>query len=145
MKKYLEHPAVYLGFPVLLLFILFVIFAGRTSDSTVDPEDAMPEVPVTIEEPIPVQSYFEDGTHYLSGILTLPDPCYDIATEAIVGEDGSDEVKINLQTSRRDEPCATVITEKPFEVEFDADEDVKISATINGQPINFLELSKGSF
>lgn len=111
--------------------ILFVIFIPRSSEPQLDEVDVAAPTMFDEVRSIPVSHTFEDGAHRIKGRLTLPDPCYEIESEVIVMESYPEQVRINLTTPRPEQICAQVLTDKDFEVTFQASEQAVITAYLN--------------
>jgi len=79
---------------------------------------------------------FEDGTHTVSGIINLPTPCHSLETNVLVAESFPEQVTVQFKTSVSAEACAQIIAQKEFEIEFQASEEARIKATLNGSPVN---------
>ena len=90
-------------------------------------------------ESLPVTHVVKNDQHTISGILTLPDPCYFIEQSVLVKESFPEQVEITLTTQRRDELCATVVTDTPFEVSFQASEQAKVELILNGEAVELVE------
>jgi hypothetical protein len=114
---------------------------GDCEDAVGENDISRPGFPMA--DAIPVNQAYADGKHYIAGILTLPDPCYEIDSEVVIRESYPEQVDINLTTPRSGDPCATVLTDKAFEVEFEASEDAEINAFLNGSAVELLESGKG--
>jgi len=91
---------------------------------------------------IPVNHLIEDNQHTISGILTLPDPCYSIEHSVDVKLPQPELVTITMTTPRTDELCATVVTDKEFEITFQASENAMIQAILNGEEVELFEGEK---
>ena len=147
MKNYIKHPAVYVGVPTLLVAIALLVFTinGSENDQPTESneENIVTELNVNPEGMLPVQLFYEDGVYNAKGTIKLPDPCYDINTDVVVKESYPEQVDIMIKTDRRDEVCESVITEKDFNVEFEASENAQIQAVLDGEKIDIIEMSKG--
>ena len=86
---------------------------------------------------LPVDHYFENGTHTYKGILTVPTPCHEILSQVTVMESYPEQVTIDLKEQGASNFCAQVITQTPFEVSFQASKDARISVRLNGTPASF--------
>lgn len=95
------------------------------------------------EQVLSVDHYFENGTHTLKGILTVPTPCHEIVSQVTVMESYPEQVVIDLKEQGASDFCIQVITQMPFEVSFQASKDARISAKRNGKPIR-LEMTERS-
>ena len=83
---------------------------------------------------------YENNTHDYSGIISLPNPCYSLTTEAIVRESYPEQVTLAFTTQAPDEGiiCAQVIKEEPFRIIFTASPEARIDASFNGKPVTLV-------
>ncbi len=88
---------------------------------------------------IPVTHTKDNGVQTISGVLTLPDPCYSIEHTVDVKLPIPELVTIDITTPRSDQLCATVITDKEFTVTFNASDEAIITATLNGKDVTLFE------
>lgn len=86
---------------------------------------------------MPVNHYFENGTHTYKGILTVPTPCHEVLSQVTVMESYPEQVTIDLKEQGASNFCAQVITQTPFEVSFQASKDARVSVKLNGAPASF--------
>lgn len=117
---------------VLIIIVLaFVVFSERNHPES--DADLLAGHSITAPEELSIKTSFADGIHSYSGMLTLPDPCYEIETEALVAESFPEQVRVNITTYRREEICAQVLADKTFEGTFQASEQAKVSYYLNGE------------
>jgi len=102
------------------------------------------------EEKIPKQDFYlesinfdvtyEEGSYEYSGIVSLPNPCYSLSTEAIVRESYPEQVTLLFTTTYNSDGkmCAQVINDVPFRIIFDASEEASINAVFNGHNIEII-------
>jgi hypothetical protein len=86
---------------------------------------------------------FDNGKHIVAGELDLPTPCHIL--NWTVNVVSPTNVIIDFTETTQADTCAQVITPARFKVEFNADENAKVSATVNGQPavLNLIPASPG--
>lgn len=82
-----------------------------------------------------VDHYYQDGTHTYKGILTVPTPCHEVTSQVTVMESHPEQVTIDLKEQGASNFCAQVITQVPFEVDFKASKDARVTATLDGAPV----------
>lgn len=91
---------------------------------------------------ITANHFYKDGGHTVQGNISLPTPCHELSNSVDVERGNPDQVTINFTVVSTAEICVQVIAERFFTVSFEADEDARIRATLNGAPIA-LELIAG--
>ncbi len=124
---------------IIALGILAVFAAGGITlyvlqKQTVPPVDTNKPEDVRV---IPVDHYFENGTHTYKGILTVPTPCHELVSQVTVMESYPEQVTIDLKERGASNFCAQVVTQAPFEVSFKASKDARVSVKLNGIPALF--------
>lgn len=90
-------------------------------------------------ETLAITKTYEDGMHTFSGVLTVPTPCHEIETEALVAESFPEQVEVRINVVDTQGVCAQVLTDKPYEVSFQASELAKIRGYVNDVPVEFVE------
>lgn len=117
----------------------WLIFGNQTPDALRDPA-AIGEATNNGEqahmETISAYHQYRNNTHIIAGEYPLPTPCHILNTEATVTEGDPDSVTIAFEVTSEDPGvCAQVITPARFRVEFNADENAEITATLNGEEV----------
>ncbi len=85
-----------------------------------------------------VDHYFRDGVHTLEGTIKLPTPCHEVSHEVIIAKSLPEQVSINFSTKKTAEICTQVIADKFFSVSFEASEEARINASMNGVPFDLI-------
>lgn len=137
MKRFLTFIAVL----IVVVVIVFFVITPQGGDSDILNDSIDQAAPPALSEisSIVVQKEFNNGVHKISGIITLPDPCYEIESEVVVMESFPEQVRITLTTPRKEGFCAQVLTDKAFEVTFQASDQAKISAFLNDVKVELVE------
>lgn len=78
---------------------------------------------------------YKDGTHTYAGEIDLPTPCDLLEATSVKTSTSDTSYELRFTTTNSSEACATVITARPFKVEFKAVEEITTSATLNGKKI----------
>lgn len=138
MKKNLTFAAVLIIVGVIGFIV--IVPQGEDPDVLDDPLDQTAPPALSELSSIVVQKEFNNGVHKISGIITLPDPCYEIESEVVVMESFPEQVRITLTTPRKEGFCAQVLTDKTFEVTFQASDQAKITAYLNEVKVELIEL-----
>src|SRR3990167_5283288 len=76
---------------------------------------------------------YENGKHVIAGEVDVPTPCTSLDVVANTGEGAGERVNLAFTTINEGDLCAQVIAVRRFKVEFNADENVSITATWNGK------------
>lgn len=77
----------------------------------------------------------DNGVHTLVGNVVLPNPCLEITVEAVVAESMPEQVTILFSSSSTAGFCAQVVSQKYFEVKFQASKGAKIRAIFDNAPV----------
>lgn len=131
----------------ILLFVLIMIVLVIFTFWVFIYEEGEPDVSTDVFSPpvlneigsIKVTKSFVNGRYVIKGILTLPDPCYEIESNVIVMESFPEQIRINLTTPRKEGLCAQVLADKTFEVSFQASDQAVITAYLNEQKVELIE------
>lgn len=137
---------------IAIMVIGFLFYQSSKSKQDITPE---PEVPVLVggeEEPeapkqiITAKHSFDGDVHTVAGEIDLPTPCHLLETNVTVAESFPEQVVIAFDTVfEGEDTCAQVITPARFKVEFQASENARINATLNGKKVilNLIEATEG--
>ena len=136
----------YIYFIVGIIIVIAALFGvnmylTRTNTATTTPpvetpsqDEGRPDITITAKH------QFEGGHHIIAGEVDLPTPCHILDWNVIRrAQDNEAEtlppkVTIAFTATTQADTCAQVITPARFKIEFDADENVAIDATMNGKP-----------
>ena len=128
-----------------VLLVAMAIFLWQSpvanNDLSLD-EDRLSQEPAYFSNltQIPVTRSFDGNTHTYTGVITLPTPCYNLNVEAIVAESFPEQVRVEINATPTGEVCAQVLTDKPFQVSFQASERATVQGFLNSIPIDFVEM-----
>jgi hypothetical protein len=124
---------------IIALVILAVFAAGGISwyimqraTMTTDKSDIQGTMRI-----VRADHYYQNGSHTYKGTLAVPTPCHEVTSQVTVMESHPEQVTIDLKEQGASNFCAQVITQAPFEVNFKASKDARITATLNGEPVLF--------
>jgi hypothetical protein len=123
----------------LLVVIAIVLFAYTLVSAPTETEVSTQQATTTTtqqeERLLSAKHQFVDGIHTIAGTVELPTPCHTLVAEPFFVDDASSTVEIRFSTALQGEECATVPTQVPFRVSFEAPEGVAIRATWDGAPV----------
>lgn len=128
---------------VLLVAVAFFLWRSPTSNNDLSlDEDRLSQEPAYFSNltEIPVTKTFAGNTHTYAGVITLPTPCYNLDVEAIVAESFPEQVRIEIIAIPTGEVCVQVLTDKDFEVNFQASEQATVQGFLNSMPVDFIEM-----
>lgn len=132
---------------VIVLLLLIGWFAFWRDGGQIEPV-IQDETEMEADEAMLITAKHEwsEGTHVIAGEVNLPTPCHILNTSVDVtkGTD-PDQAIINFESTTQAETCIQVIAPTRFKVEFEADENVEISATWNGAVVdlNLIPVAQG--
>ncbi len=101
------------------------------------PEQTETASPRESDVVVTAQHQFSEGVHTIAGEFGVPTPCHRLEAETFVAEGGEIEVRLLTVLMDGSETCAQVITPARFKVTFEAPEDIKIRALLDGARVGF--------
>ena len=99
-------------------------------------EDVVPVDPYAYIDRVDAKHFYRDGAHTLIGEIEMPTRCELLDWDIIVAESYPEQVSVNFKIINNSDDCQPYLTKQRFEVSFDVSEEAKISATLNGEPLN---------
>lgn len=81
---------------------------------------------------------YKDNKHLIVGQISLPNPCIELTSEAVVRESDPEQVTLLFSTTEHSDFCAQVITAMNFEIKFEASKNAKINALLNNAPVELI-------
>lgn len=125
---------------ILIAILAWVIIGG--SEPTPAPEpDPEPVATLPLPDKLVANHYFNEGTHTIEGTMQLPTPCHTLGNEVMIAESFPEQVTVHFQVNAGEGLCTQVISDKFYQVTFQASGAASIAATLNGNPIE-LEFSE---
>lgn len=131
------------GIIVLLVIISFVLIINYNNNKVEKIEDQTERdqaIEDLVEKPkttINVKHKYEDGTHSYVGFFDAPTPCHIYDTNVVEPTDDEEPYLIEItHEPNEDEICAQVITQREFDISFEAEEAVDVIASINDEIVN---------
>ncbi|NCS98615.1 hypothetical protein GW764_00330 [Candidatus Parcubacteria bacterium] len=126
---------------LIVLTFAFVITYNNNKvekiDVQLERDQAKEDLVESPKTTINVKHQYNDGVHAYVGYFTTPTPCHlheaDIVYPSAEGEPYLLEVTYEANP---DEMCAQVITDREFEVSFEAEESIDVIASINDEVVN---------
>lgn len=106
-----------------------------------------PGQPVTVTpgEPTPqpaqtlyASHIYNNGVHTVSGTIQMPTPCHELKIDSRIMESYPEQVVLDFTTVDTGAICVQVIADKPWSVEFKASEQARITARVNGVPVQLV-------
>jgi hypothetical protein len=122
---------------VLLVLVVAALFVYTLISAPTEEPVFVEQEPVATQEErlITAKHQYKDGVHTIAGTAEVPTPCHRLILEPFfVGEN---EVEVRFSTFLEGEECPGEPFQAPFQVSFEAPEDVTISATWDGAPVRF--------
>ncbi len=111
---------------VLVVLVLalgvFFTFTSRDGDPEVVEETAAPSVNV--------ESEYEEGVHYITGTVSVPDRCISVIPSSTLLPDGV--MRVDLSLSPDEGLCLELPTEVEFSTEVEAPEEAPLEVYVNG-------------
>lgn len=131
---------------VVVLAVATGVYYSWPKEARQDEEAIVTEEQDAIDsavQSILVQHTYENGEHIYRGVLDVPTPCHEIATDVRVLESFPEKVRIALSIvpPAPDVVCAQVVTSKSFEVRYKASETALAGngdVTLDGKTVLFL-------
>lgn len=128
---------------IVIVIVVVLVFAGvfyyTTRDTSVqNDDDANQELPgdEDLNQTVTAEHQFSDGVHTVVGEINLPTPCHVLDHEVEIRESFPEQVTISFTSESTAEVCAQVVTPAEFSVQFEASENARIDATLDGEPLN---------
>ena len=107
MRKTLIFLAVF----IIGLVFAFIVISRESSDFQVEEYIApVLDTPGVVE----INHSYANGEHKVTGVLTLPSPCYELQTDAVVMESFPEQVRIDFKTPLVHDMCAQVLQDENF-------------------------------
>ena len=120
---------------VVIITVLAVgIYVGKKEQSLSNNTDTMQNG--NTERTLSLVRTSRDNHYIYEGVIALPTPCHRLNAEPTIAESYPEQVTLNLHTIESPNPCAQVITERSFKVEFDASPNHILNARLDGVPID---------
>jgi len=130
---------------VIGIIIVLAAIGGLTWWSLADRQNQTEEPPVggngsdVTKDKLTINHYFDAGKHTIEGTMTLPTPCHSLTHEVEMNDPlTTQDVVIKFMTAPGEGICTQVLSDKFFRVTFEASENAKISATLNGAPLTLI-------
>lgn len=129
------------GGVVALLMILLVLALGVWAFINYWGNEIVPPAPPpgntgnTQKPTLAIEHGFFGGLHLYRGTIDLPTPCHTIAIESRVAESFPEQITLAITTRERQGVCAQVVTPTPFSTTVQASREARVSATLNGAPV----------
>lgn len=127
---------------VVVLWVVFVLTGPDIEDEYLADKGRIASNQIkNLEEQmerVVVSKDYQNGEHIYKGTLVLPTPCHDIKQEVIVRESYPEQVQINLTIIDSGGVCAQVLTDKMFEVKFQASTEAVVQGFLEGVPIELV-------
>ena len=155
MKRKYLRIALFGVFTIAIILTTNVLYAHADDSSTgsgdaievrerLTPKNILPikAVPIRMEMrmhddyPIKARYEFENGVHKMEGFISAS-ACQRVETGIMIAESYPEQVTLEFKlvdTTTEDIVCPAVMMEKKFELKFEASEEARIEAMINGNP-----------
>ena len=136
---------------VLVVFVFVLLGYSTVSEESrfkfkkdrVDTKENINSLPK--ESALAVAHHFSGGLHTYAGAIETPTPCYKVSSKIFSQKSTPEIIEISFNTKDSGGICAQVITPQEFMVSFSAGSDAKVSARLNGSPINLSVIEVSSF
>lgn len=79
---------------------------------------------------------FDEGTHTISGTVSLPTPCHELRENIRIAESFPEQVSIDLSIVDTGGICIQVIAEHDFSIDVEVDENASFALTIDGTSVS---------
>lgn len=124
---------------ILIAILLIIFFATRFQGG--DEPQPVETAPFEVDEnglvtKLNVKRQYKDGIHTIVGEIEVPTPCHSVSATALKGEGNTVFIDV-ASVKDGDEVCVEVISSETFIVSFEADQDVMVTGTVNGNPVDF--------
>ncbi len=138
----MEHKNIIAAGLVLVLIIVgMFVFAYLKKAEIQKGEDAPKTVTEDINAPygnitrVDAKHFYVAPTHTIVGEILMPTPCDLLNWETRILESAPEQVIVDFNVVNHAETCAETVTPQRFKVSFDAPENAKIRATLQGREI----------
>ncbi len=119
----------------ILAFTMYWQFGTSQKAQVIDSQQKIPTQTVEEKRIITAVHQYKNGTHIIAGQADVPTPCDILSQNVSVTGTSPKQATIAFSTKNTGDVCAQVITSARFKMEFTASEDVVVSATWNGLPV----------
>lgn len=119
----------------ILSITLYWQFGGSQKAQVIDSQQKTSSQTTEEKRIITALHQYKNGTHIIAGQADVPTPCHVLSQTVSVTGTTPKQATIAFVASTGDDFCAQVITSSRFKMEFSAPEDVVVSATWNGSPV----------
>lgn len=140
------NSTIKLGALAVALIAIITVYYFFFSQEVVAPETNVEEVPIENQIPeesaptsVSISRTYSKGTHTVRGVISLPTPCYTLATDVEVSSTTEPLATIVFSSGDPGGMCIQVIDEREFEVNFKAPEGVALKGLLNGTEISLTE------
>ena len=136
---------------VLVVFVFVLVGYSTVSEESrfkfkKDRDDAKENISYLPKESVlAVAHHFSGGLHTYAGAIETPTPCYKVASKIFSQKSIPEIIEISFNTKDSGDICAQVITPQEFMVSFSAGSDAKVSARLNGSPVDLSVTEVSSF
>ncbi len=124
-------------FVILIAGMFGYAYLKQKELTTVDkevPQDVLPDPYGSITR-IDAKHFYQNGKHTIVGEIPMPTQCDLLEWDAAVAESAPEQVTIKFTVINNSDSCPSVTTPQRFKVEFEASEEAKMSAELNGRTV----------
>lgn len=134
MRSRIKFVAIVLIAILVIIFAYFLQTGNKDSDINFVKSDTL-----TLDSgKIHALHNIEKNAHMIVGSVVLPTPCHELVLESVVAQSMPEQVTLLFSTQNRSDFCTQMITEKYFEIKFEADKNAKIKAVFDNAPIDLI-------
>jgi|AntRauTorckE6833_2_1112554.scaffolds.fasta_scaffold00138_7 hypothetical protein len=126
-------------FLIIIAFVFVIIYSNNKVDKIdekFEREQAKEDLVLAPKTTINIKHQYKDGTHTYIGNFTTPTPCHLHDTNILKPIDDEPYVIEITHEPSPEEICVQVITDKEFRISFEAEENIDVIASINGETVN---------
>ncbi len=132
-----------LGIAIIAIVSVYYIFFSQEVVAPVTDLPAETVEDVDVMQPstqsVSVHRSYAKGVHTVEGVITLPTPCYTLATQVEVSSSSPSVATIYFSSGDPGGMCIQVIDERAFKTTFKGAESVTLKGIMNGTEIALSE------